>query len=172
MAQRGQKRRAEETEERRNKGLSDMAQRGQERKAEETEEQRSSRLSDMAQRSQERRAEENRRKKEWQIGQTRRVTFRRSSALIIWQDNWNNGETGSSTHNLVPRVSNKPVGWNREELMFVTGHGPFPSYLRRFKHMTTARAEEKEIQYTMPQNVGLPSPSISKLLQCHLNYSG
>ncbi|GBL75480.1 hypothetical protein AVEN_56841-1 [Araneus ventricosus] len=27
-------------------------------------------------------------------------------------------------------------------------------------------------QCTMPQNVGLPSPGISKLLQCHLNYSG
>ncbi|GBM38814.1 hypothetical protein AVEN_189342-1 [Araneus ventricosus] len=74
MVQRGQKRGAKKTEERRNRGLSDMAQRGQERKAEETEEQRSRRLSDMAQRSQERRAEENRRKKEWPIGQTRRVT--------------------------------------------------------------------------------------------------
>ncbi|GBN14112.1 hypothetical protein AVEN_209189-1 [Araneus ventricosus] len=38
--------------------------------------------------------------------------------------------------------------------------------------MTTARAKEKEIQCTMPQNVGLPSPGISKLLQCHLNCSG
>ncbi|GBM90866.1 hypothetical protein AVEN_128317-1 [Araneus ventricosus] len=54
----------------------------------------------------------------------------RSAALSIWQDNWGNGETGRSTHDIVPRVSNKPVGWNREELMFVTGHGPFPSYLQ------------------------------------------
>ncbi|GBM14142.1 hypothetical protein AVEN_60970-1 [Araneus ventricosus] len=74
MAQRDQKRRAEETEGQRNRGLSDMAQRGQERNAKETEEQRNSRLSDMAQRSQERRAEENIRTKEWPIGQTRRVT--------------------------------------------------------------------------------------------------
>ncbi|GBM30881.1 hypothetical protein AVEN_9773-1, partial [Araneus ventricosus] len=43
MAQRGQDRRAEETEEQRNSRLSDMAQRGQERRAEETEEQRNSR---------------------------------------------------------------------------------------------------------------------------------
>ncbi|GBO39416.1 hypothetical protein AVEN_55597-1, partial [Araneus ventricosus] len=50
----------------------------------------------------------------------------KSAALSIWQDNWNNGETGRSTHDIVPRVSNKPVGWNGEELMFVTGHGPFP----------------------------------------------
>ncbi|GBM11404.1 hypothetical protein AVEN_275194-1 [Araneus ventricosus] len=54
----------------------------------------------------------------------------RSAALSIWQDNWDNGETGSSTHHIVPRVSNKPVGWNREELLFVTGHWPFPSYLQ------------------------------------------
>ncbi|GBN24558.1 hypothetical protein AVEN_274717-1 [Araneus ventricosus] len=55
ITQRGQKRRAEETEEQRNRGLSHMAQRGLERK---TEEQRNSRLSDIAQRSQERRAKE------------------------------------------------------------------------------------------------------------------
>ncbi|GBN66613.1 hypothetical protein AVEN_184518-1 [Araneus ventricosus] len=87
----------------------------------------------------------------------------RSVALSIWQDNWDNGETGCSAYDIVPSVSNKPVGWNGEELMFVTGHGPSPS---------TARAEKKEIQFTMPQNVGLPSPGIFKLLQCHLNYSG
>ncbi|GBM77101.1 hypothetical protein AVEN_77621-1 [Araneus ventricosus] len=69
MAQRGQKRRAEETEEQRNRGLSHMAQRGLERKTEETEEQRNSRLSDMAQHSQERRAKEIRRTKEWSIGE-------------------------------------------------------------------------------------------------------
>ncbi|GBM72118.1 hypothetical protein AVEN_96207-1 [Araneus ventricosus] len=49
----------------------------------------------------------------------------RSAALSIWQDNWDNGETGRSTHDIVPRVSNKPVGWDREDLIFVTGHGPF-----------------------------------------------
>ncbi|GBN59076.1 hypothetical protein AVEN_224864-1 [Araneus ventricosus] len=57
MAQRGQDRRAEETEEQRNSRLAVMAQRGQERRAEETEEQRNSRLAVMGQRSQERRAE-------------------------------------------------------------------------------------------------------------------
>ncbi|GBO45211.1 hypothetical protein AVEN_68681-1, partial [Araneus ventricosus] len=93
----------------------------------------------------------------------------KSAVLSIWQDNWDNGETGRRTHDLVPRVSNKPVGWNREEIMFVTGHGPIPSIC---VHMTTARAEKMEIQCTMPQNVGLPSPGISKLQQCHLNCIG
>ncbi|GBL93837.1 hypothetical protein AVEN_231848-1 [Araneus ventricosus] len=53
----------------------------------------------------------------------------KSAALSIWQDNWDNGETGRSTHDIVPRVSNNPFGSNRQEIMFVTGHGPFPSYL-------------------------------------------
>ncbi|GBN66811.1 hypothetical protein AVEN_109198-1 [Araneus ventricosus] len=60
----------------------------------------------------------------------------KSAALSIWRDNWDNRETGRSTHDIVPRVSNKPVGWNREELMIVTGHGPFPSYLHRFNLRT------------------------------------
>ncbi|GBM54324.1 hypothetical protein AVEN_198607-1, partial [Araneus ventricosus] len=95
----------------------------------------------------------------------------KSAALSIWQDNWDNGETGRSTHDIVPRVSNKPVGRNREDnVRYRTRAFPFiPSI---FEHMTTARAEKKEIQFTMPQNVGLPSPGISKLQQCHLNYSG
>ncbi|GBM63293.1 hypothetical protein AVEN_224147-1 [Araneus ventricosus] len=60
----------------------------------------------------------------------------RSAALSIWQDNWDNGEISRRTHDIVPKVSNKAIGWNREELMFVTGHGPFPSYLQRFNLRT------------------------------------
>ncbi|GBN17507.1 hypothetical protein AVEN_266060-1 [Araneus ventricosus] len=60
----------------------------------------------------------------------------RSAVLSIWQDNWDNGETGRSRNDIVPRVSNKPVGWNREEIMFVTGQRPFPSYLHRFNLRT------------------------------------
>ncbi|GBM60672.1 hypothetical protein AVEN_62623-1 [Araneus ventricosus] len=60
----------------------------------------------------------------------------RSSAFSIWQDNWDNGETGRSTHDIVPRVSNKPVGWNREELLFFIGHGHIPSYRHGFNLRT------------------------------------
>ncbi|GBN52722.1 hypothetical protein AVEN_109112-1 [Araneus ventricosus] len=59
---------------------------------------------------------------------------------FVWEslskEIWDNRETGRSTHDIVPRVSNKSVGWNRGEMMFVTGHGPFPSYLHRF-HLRT-----------------------------------
>ncbi|GBO26262.1 hypothetical protein AVEN_72067-1 [Araneus ventricosus] len=64
------------------------------------------------------------------------VGYLKSTALSIWQDNWDNGETDRSTHDVVTSVSNKPVGWNREDIMFVTGHGPFPSYLQRFNLRT------------------------------------
>ncbi|GBM78212.1 hypothetical protein AVEN_72415-1 [Araneus ventricosus] len=95
----------------------------------------------------------------------------RPAALSIWQDNWDNGETDRSTCNIVPRVSGKLVGWNREELMFVTGHEPFPSYLHRFhlRMHDNCSCGENEIQCATPQNVGLPCPGISKLLQCHIN---
>ncbi|GBN52991.1 hypothetical protein AVEN_207381-1 [Araneus ventricosus] len=95
----------------------------------------------------------------------------RSAALSVWQDNWDNGETGPSTHNIVPGVSNKRVGWNREKIMFVTGHGPFPSYLHRFNlrtHDNCSWGEEVDpIHYAT--KCRLPSPGISKLQQCHLN---
>ncbi|GBO09405.1 hypothetical protein AVEN_87146-1, partial [Araneus ventricosus] len=58
MAQRGEDRRAKETEEQRNSRLAVMGQRSQQRRAEETEEQRNSRLAVMGQRGQQRRAEE------------------------------------------------------------------------------------------------------------------
>ncbi|GBN47586.1 hypothetical protein AVEN_216233-1 [Araneus ventricosus] len=54
----------------------------------------------------------------------------KSAALSTWQNNWDSEETGRSTHDIVSRVSYKPVGWKREELIFVTGHGPFPPYLQ------------------------------------------
>ncbi|GBN59053.1 hypothetical protein AVEN_181025-1, partial [Araneus ventricosus] len=44
MSQGGQKRRAEETEEQRNRGLSDLAQRGRREEPKKTEEQRNGRL--------------------------------------------------------------------------------------------------------------------------------
>ncbi|GBO25856.1 hypothetical protein AVEN_78723-1 [Araneus ventricosus] len=56
----------------------------------------------------------------------------KSAALNIWQANCHKGEIGRSTHDIVPRVSNKPVGWNRED----TRHGYFPSYLHRFNLRT------------------------------------
>ncbi|GBM42440.1 hypothetical protein AVEN_139877-1 [Araneus ventricosus] len=49
-----------------------------------------------------------------------------------WQKEWDNGETGRSVHNVLPKVKTTPTPWRRPEIMFVTGHGPFPTYLKRF----------------------------------------
>ncbi|GBN37803.1 hypothetical protein AVEN_102207-1 [Araneus ventricosus] len=52
--------------------------------------------------------------------------------LKKWQNLWDNGNTGRSVHKVFKTVSLKPVFWTREEILFVTGHGPFPSFLNRF----------------------------------------
>ncbi|GBN38039.1 hypothetical protein AVEN_125839-1 [Araneus ventricosus] len=49
-----------------------------------------------------------------------------------WQNLWDNGNTGRSVHKVLKTVKLKPVFWTREEILFVTGHGPFPSFLNRF----------------------------------------
>ncbi|GBM42147.1 hypothetical protein AVEN_99064-1 [Araneus ventricosus] len=42
------------------------------------------------------------------------------------------GSTGRSVHKVFKRVHLKPAFWTREKILFVTGHGPFPSFLNCF----------------------------------------
>ncbi|GBM64735.1 hypothetical protein AVEN_129106-1 [Araneus ventricosus] len=53
-------------------------------------------------------------------------------SLSRWQAEWDNGETGRSVYSIIPKISNKQLHWSRECMQFATGHGPFPSYLKRF----------------------------------------
>ncbi|GBM78719.1 hypothetical protein AVEN_243986-1 [Araneus ventricosus] len=53
-------------------------------------------------------------------------------SIIRWQKEWDNGETGRSVHNVLPKVKTTPTPSQRPEIIFVTGHGPFPTYLKRF----------------------------------------
>ncbi|GBN30928.1 hypothetical protein AVEN_183436-1 [Araneus ventricosus] len=53
-------------------------------------------------------------------------------SLSRWQAEWDNGETGRSVYSIIPKLSNKQLHWSRECIQFATGHGPFPSYLKRF----------------------------------------
>ncbi|GBN72732.1 hypothetical protein AVEN_21063-1 [Araneus ventricosus] len=53
-------------------------------------------------------------------------------SIIRWQKEWDNGETGRSVHNVLPKVKITPTPWQKPIIMFVTGHGPFPTYLKRF----------------------------------------
>ncbi|GBM92662.1 hypothetical protein AVEN_47973-1 [Araneus ventricosus] len=53
-------------------------------------------------------------------------------SITRWQKEWDNGETGRSVHNVLPKVKATSTPWQRPEIMFVTGHCPFPTYLKRF----------------------------------------
>ncbi|GBM45418.1 hypothetical protein AVEN_56261-1 [Araneus ventricosus] len=53
-------------------------------------------------------------------------------SIIRSQKEWDNGETGRSVHNVLPKVKTIPTPCQRPEIIFVTGHGPFPTYLKRF----------------------------------------
>ncbi|GBM52237.1 hypothetical protein AVEN_31054-1 [Araneus ventricosus] len=55
-----------------------------------------------------------------------------------WQSDWEDEDTGISTFNILPRVSTQTCYWKREEILIFTGHGTFPSYLKRFSLATTA----------------------------------
>ncbi|GBM66239.1 hypothetical protein AVEN_244489-1 [Araneus ventricosus] len=57
---------------------------------------------------------------------------RQKESIIRWQKEWDNGETGRSVCNVLPKVKTTPTPWERPEIMFVTGHIPFPTYLKRF----------------------------------------
>ncbi|GBM49966.1 hypothetical protein AVEN_34933-1 [Araneus ventricosus] len=46
-----------------------------------------------------------------------------------WQSEWDEGDTGRSTFNIFPKVSLQSANWNRADVLFFIGHGPFPSYL-------------------------------------------
>ncbi|GBM43512.1 hypothetical protein AVEN_96178-1 [Araneus ventricosus] len=49
-----------------------------------------------------------------------------------WQQEWATGDTGRTIYNIIPKVTTNAVPWTRKPILFATGHGPFPSYLRRF----------------------------------------
>ncbi|GBO26184.1 hypothetical protein AVEN_82706-1 [Araneus ventricosus] len=53
-------------------------------------------------------------------------------SIISWQREWDNGETGRSVYNVLPKAKTTPTPWQRPEIMFVTGHCSFTTYLKRF----------------------------------------
>ncbi|GBM47302.1 hypothetical protein AVEN_172245-1 [Araneus ventricosus] len=62
-------------------------------------------------------------------------------SLSRWQAEWDNCETGRSVCSIVPKISNKHLHWSRECTQFATGHGPFPSYLKRFVSIQQTAAD-------------------------------
>ncbi|GBM44380.1 hypothetical protein AVEN_147389-1 [Araneus ventricosus] len=50
-----------------------------------------------------------------------------------WQNTWKNGKTGRLVNKLLPTVSLHSQIWPRELTIFFTEHGPFPTFLKRFR---------------------------------------
>lgn len=53
-----------------------------------------------------------------------------------WQESWNNSEVGRRTHQLIPNIDNRLAQKHFQPekglVHFLSGHGPYPSYLHRF----------------------------------------
>ncbi|GBM33241.1 hypothetical protein AVEN_91639-1 [Araneus ventricosus] len=56
----------------------------------------------------------------------------KSLMLDKWQNEWTGSVTRRYIYNIIPRVKMRLELWRREEIIFFTGHGPFPTYLHRF----------------------------------------
>ncbi|GBO24983.1 hypothetical protein AVEN_89383-1 [Araneus ventricosus] len=56
----------------------------------------------------------------------------RKSMLEEWQTSWNNGDIGRKIYNIMPSVSLRPTNCIREDVIYLSQHGLFPAYLKRF----------------------------------------
>ncbi|GBM44375.1 hypothetical protein AVEN_147384-1 [Araneus ventricosus] len=52
----------------------------------------------------------------------------------LWQNEW---DTGRNVPLILPKVKTFPAPWQRPEIMFATGHGPFSTYFKRSGLRTT-----------------------------------
>ncbi|GBN30844.1 hypothetical protein AVEN_137190-1 [Araneus ventricosus] len=53
-------------------------------------------------------------------------------ALAKWQRRWDDGINGRSAYEIIRKVGLRNHNCPRQFIQFITGHGPFPSYLFRF----------------------------------------
>ncbi|GBM09247.1 hypothetical protein AVEN_59227-1 [Araneus ventricosus] len=53
-------------------------------------------------------------------------------SLESWQREWEEGTTSRHTFDVLPKVALISKQWSMNEILFVTGHSPFPSYFKRF----------------------------------------
>ncbi|GBM39011.1 hypothetical protein AVEN_70192-1 [Araneus ventricosus] len=53
------------------------------------------------------------------------------------QIQWDTGQTVRNIYQIEPKVQITPIPWQRSEMHFATGHGPFPTYLHRFRLKST-----------------------------------
>ncbi|GBN65964.1 hypothetical protein AVEN_167864-1, partial [Araneus ventricosus] len=65
-------------------------------------------------------------------------TFLRQKMLASWQMAWDDGDTGRLIHNIISKDCLDSINWTRNEVLFFTGHGSFPSFLQRFNLAETS----------------------------------
>ncbi|GBO25606.1 hypothetical protein AVEN_2358-1 [Araneus ventricosus] len=58
--------------------------------------------------------------------------------VATWQMAWDDGDTRMLIHSIIPKISLQPINWTRNEVLFFTGHGPFPPYLQSFNLAETS----------------------------------
>ncbi|GBM41921.1 hypothetical protein AVEN_142899-1 [Araneus ventricosus] len=66
------------------------------------------------------------------------ISIFKKKIMEDWQSDCEDEYTGRSTFNILQKVSTQPCYWKREEILFFTGHCPFPSYLERFNFASTS----------------------------------
>ncbi|GBO07599.1 hypothetical protein AVEN_245503-1 [Araneus ventricosus] len=74
-----------------------------------------------------------------QYPSSRRLLKKKFHAIStqLWQNEWDNGDTGRNVYLILPKFKTSPAPWQRPEIMFATGHVPFPIYFKRFGLRTT-----------------------------------
>ncbi|GBN24451.1 hypothetical protein AVEN_124403-1 [Araneus ventricosus] len=61
------------------------------------------------------------------------ISFKKTHlSLESWQIEWEEGKTSRPTCDVLPKVALISKQWSRNEILCVTGHGPFPSHFKRF----------------------------------------
>ncbi|GBO31966.1 hypothetical protein AVEN_167387-1 [Araneus ventricosus] len=70
----------------------------------------------------------------------------RNLSLNKLQQDWDSSDIVRAIFNILPKVALTAASWLRESILFATSHGPFPSYLYRFRlhHSDICACWEKE----------------------------
>ncbi|GBM78466.1 hypothetical protein AVEN_119228-1 [Araneus ventricosus] len=86
------------------------------------------------------------------------------ASLRYWQKEWGKSLNGRNIHQILPKVSLTPPPCNRQDIIFASGHGPFPSYFKLF-HM-------KESDHSPHPNPSRTSKQSGGIKLRKINYAG
>ncbi|GBN96000.1 hypothetical protein AVEN_247021-1 [Araneus ventricosus] len=98
-------------------------------------------------------------------------------SLNKWQQDWDSDDTGRVIFNILPKVTLTPDSRSRESILFGTDHGPFPSYLYRFRlqnsDICACGVKGDPLHYTTSfhrtSSFHCTNPSAEKTILCWIN---